>query len=287
MRRLILSLLGVLWLAPAMAAPGLRLDSRIEMQLDDPRFGGFSSLEVTADGMSFMATSDRGTLLRGDIVRQNGRMVGVANLRLTDIVDTHGAPLTGYNTDAEGLAVSAAGEVFMSFEGNHRVMAQKTPDALPAFVPKHPDFRSLIPNSGLEALAIGDDGTLYAIPERSGGDTLPFPVYRFTDGAWRKDWRIPRVGRFLVTGADIFAGRLYIVERDLSSLFGFSSRVRRFDIGAKSGEVLLETPAGELDNMEGIALWQPKGGAVRVMLIADDNFLFLQHNLLVELVLDE
>jgi len=50
---------------------------------------------------------------------------------------------------------------------------------------------------------------------------------------------------------------------------------------------LLETNVGRFDNMEGIALWQPAGKAVRVMLIADDNFFFFQRNQLVELVLEE
>ncbi len=287
MKKLALSLLGALWLMPAMAAPSLRLDASITMQLDDPRFGGFSSLEVAADGMSFFATSDRGTLLRGDILRENGRLTGVANLRLTDILDSKGAPVTRYNIDAEGLAISAAGEVYMSFESNHRVMVQPDVDALPDFVPKHPDFHNLITNSGLEALAIGDDGTLYAIPERSGEVNRPFPVYRLSGGAWTKDWSIPRIGNFLVAGADIFAGQLYVLERDFIGFRGFATRVRRFDIGADTGEVLFETAAGVLDNMEGIALWQPVGGAPRVLLIADDNFLFLQRNQLVELVLEE
>ncbi len=287
MNKLALIILGALWLMPAMAAPTLRLDASITMQMDDPRFGGFSSLEVTADGMSFFATSDRGWLLRGDIQRENGRMAGVENLRITDILDSRGVPVARYNVDAEGLAISEAGEVFMSFEGNHRVMMQPNVGALPEFVPKHPDFRSLINNSGLEALAIAADGTLYAIPERSGEVNRPFPVYQFRNGAWSKDWSIPRIGEYLVTGADIFAGQLYVLERDFIGIRGFASRVRRFDIGAETGEVLLETRPGKFDNMEGIALWQPVGEAPRVLLIADDNFLFLQRNLLVELVLEE
>ncbi len=285
MKKLALSLLGALWFLPTLAAPALRHDASITMQMNDPRFGGFSSLEVAADGLSFMATSDKGSLLRGDILRENGRMVGVANLRLTDILDSKGAPLTSYHVDAEGLAVSERGEIYISFEANHRVMVQTGPEAVPEFVPKHPEFRSLINNSGLEALAIAPDGTLFAIPERSGEVTRPFPVYRFQNGDWDKRWSIPRIGDYLVTGADVFAGHLYVLERKFS--LGFSSRVRRFEIGAMAGEVLLETRPGRYDNTEGIALWQPLGEPVRVVLISDDNFLFLQRSQLVELVLEE
>ncbi len=287
MKKLALSLLGALWLMPAIAAPTLRLDARINMQMDDPRFGGFSSLEVAADGMSFMATSDRGTLLRGDFLRDRGRLVGVENLRLSAIVDSKGVALSGLNTDAEGLAIAPSGEVYISFEGNHRIMVQADVDAVPEFVPKHPDFRTLIINSGLEALAIGEDGTLYTIPERSGDLARPFPVYRFADGRWRKDWSIARGDGFLVTGADVFGGQMYVLERRLDSLWGYASRIRRFDIGAETGQVLLSSEAGEFDNLEGIALWKPEGGAVRIVLISDDNFLFFQSNQLVELVIEE
>lgn len=287
MKKLAILLMGALWFLPAVAEPALRLDASINMHMSDPRFGGFSSLEVAADGMSFIATSDRGTLLRGEILRENGRLAGVENLRLTDILDSKGVPLTSYHTDAEGLAINAAGEMFISFEANHRVMVQETAGATPVFVPKHPDFRTLINNSGLEALAVTAGGALLAIPERSGDVNRPFPVYRFRGGEWTKDWSIPRVGAFLVTGADVFAGQLYVLERDFTGFFGFSSRVRRFDIGAEAGEILLETSPGDFDNMEGIALWQPAGGAVRVLLIADDNFFMLQRNQLVELMLEE
>ena len=287
MKTLTLSLLGALWVLPAMAEPSLRLDASINMNMSDPRFGGFSSLEVAEDGMSFMATSDRGALLTGDIQRENGQMTGVENLRLIDILDSKGVPLNSYHTDAEGLAINEAGEIFISFEANHRVMMQAASEAVPVFVPKHPDFGGLINNSGLEALAVTADGALLAIPERSGDVNRPFPVYRFSEGGWTKDWSIPRVGDFLVTGADVFAGQLYVLERDFSGVLGFSSRVRRFEIGGEGGEILLETNSGRFDNMEGIALWQPLGAAPRVLLISDDNFFFLQRTQLVELVLED
>jgi hypothetical protein len=112
-------------------------------------------------------------------------------------------------------------------------------------------------------------------------------VYRLQGEAWRKDWFLPRSDDFLVAGADIFAGQLYLLERKFQGFWGFSSRIRRFDIGAETGETLLTTEAGQFDNLEGIALWQPVGEAPRIMLKSDDNFLFLQDNQLVEMVLEE
>jgi len=286
MKRLVLLL--SLWFLPVQAAEVLRLDAIIRLQMDDEKFGGFSSIEVSQNGGAFLATSDRGHLLRGDILRQGGRMTGVGNLVLTPILDTKGVPVDGFNLDAERLAVLESGEIYMSFEANHRIMVQDGAGALPEFVPKHPAFRTLINNSGLEALAVDSAGVIYAIPERSGEFGRPFPVYRLMAGAWNTDMEISREGKFLVVGADIFEGQLYVLERALSGLFGFSSRIRRFDIANPTleGEVLLTTSAGRFDNLEGIALWRSMDGQLRVVLISDDNFKFYQRNQMLELVLE-
>jgi len=288
MRQVLTGFLAAFWLSTAHAAPVLTPDSVVPLAMDAPVFGGFSSLEVATDGRSFTATSDRGLLMEGDILRENGRMVGVENLVLSPILDTKGAPLAGLNSDAEGLAIGPDGAIYMSFEGNHRIMRQPVAGALPDFVPKHPDFRSLINNSGLEALAVAEDGVIFAIPERSGAVDRPFPVYRLLDTGWDKAWEIERRGEYLVTGADILNNQLYVLERDLVGIFGFSSRIRRFSIGDGLGpeEVLITTRTRQFDNLEGIALWQSPEGQTRALMISDNNFRFFQQSQLVEMVLE-
>lgn len=276
-----------LWGQTVQAQPRLQPVATVVFSMEDPRFGGLSSIEVMPDGHSFMATSDQGRYLRGQLQRIAGRLSGVTGLRLTDLLDSKGAPLESYHVDAEGLAISDSGEIYISYEANHRVMRQTSPEALPSFMPKHPDFRSLINNSGLEALAIDEHDVLYAIPERSGGLERPFPVYRFMDGTWNRDWEIPRIGDFLVVGADVFEGWLYVLERDFSGFGGFSSRIRRFQLGASAGELLFESEAGQFDNLEGIAVWKAPDGGIRVLAISDDNFLFLQKTEIVEFELVE
>ena len=101
--------------------------------------------------------------------------------------------------------------------------------------------------------------------------------------------RLPRTGSHLVTGADIGPdGRLYLVLREYSLLFGVSIRVMRYRLGPDglplpdSAETLaaFETASG-IDNMEGIALDRGPGGDIRLWLISDDNFQFPQRTLLV------
>ena len=133
------------------------------------------------------------------------------------------------------------------------------------------------------------DGTLYAIPERSGKLDRPFPVYRLRDGRWDdKTLRLRRDGAFLVSDATFGPdGRLYLLERDFEWLGGFRTRVRRFELGPDgfgAETTLLETRFGELDNMEGIAVWQDPQGRNRVLLVSDDNFFPLQRTMLAEYI---
>jgi len=153
-------------------------------------------------------------------------------------------------------------------------------------LPRHPDFKKMQNNSSLEALAIGPDGAFYTIPERSGGLETPFPVYRYSNGAWTKPFVIPRRGPYLVVGADFGPdGRFYLLERAFNSIFGFQTRVRRFSVEGKrisNEEILVESPSGRHDNLEGLAVWQDGAGDIRLTMISDDNFRILQSTEFVE-----
>ncbi len=282
------------WLAAATCAaagPALVLDAQVTWSDADPRFGGFSGIEVSEDGTALVAISDRGAWASAEMIRENGRLT---RLRTTGIGALHGIdgnPLAGPDADAEGLARAPDGSLYVSFEGFHRI--RRYPDiAGPAEdVPSHPEFRRLQRNSGLEALAIDADGVIYAIPERSGALDRPFPAYRLRNGQWDRDLGLRRDGTFLVTGADFGPdGRFYLLERDFRWLGGFATRVRSFRLGANGFEdeqTLLETGFGALENMEGISVWQDATGQTRVTLIADDNFFVLQRTVVAEYLLSE
>ncbi len=220
-------------------------------------FGGFSGLELMEDGLSFTALTDHGALYSGRLERRaDGTVADVSVLQGPILLrDRAGKPLPKGDTDAEGLAIAADGTLYVSFERNHRVARFNTPNAASGLLPRCADFAGFQRNSGLEALAIAPDGTLYTLPERSGAIDTPFPVYRYRDSGWDQPFSIPRDGDWLPVGADFGPdGRLYLLERDFAGLFGFLSRVRRFEISGDrigAGEVLLETRAGTHDNLEG------------------------------------
>jgi hypothetical protein len=252
-----------------------------------PGFGGFSAIALDESGATFMAVSDRGLLWRGRLVRdENGLPVAVESLGHSALRDANGEVLTGRLTDAEGLAIAQDGSLYVSFEGMARVVKYAHPDARSEPLPRPDAFKEMQNNSSLEALAIGPDGALYTLPERSGAQTTPFPVYRFRDGRWSQPFSLPRDGNWLAVGADFGPdGRFYLLERDFRGIFGFLSRVRRFELrpeGFSGGEILLQTTGGVHDNLEGISVWRDLEGALRITMISDDNFRFFQRTEIVE-----
>lgn len=259
---------------------------------DDALFGGFSGLKVSADGGAFTTVSDGGIVGSGAFERaESGEITGVSGYEFGPLRTSKGVPTEGRTSDAEGLAIRDDGALVVSFEGYHRIMVYSTPDASAEWHKHNHEFDNFQNNSGLEALAYDGDGVLYAIPERSGVLTRPFPVYRFKNDEWDQPFGIPRLPPYLVVGADFGPdGKFYVLERHLSGIFGFRTRVRRFEISGDSisaGEVLLETSAGKHDNLEGISIWRDSAGDIRVTMISDDNFRAFQRTEFVEYRLTE
>ena len=296
--------LGLQGSAGAPLIPGLV--SVFPWRMDDPRFGGFSAIEVMPDGQGFVALSDRGAYTTGRFTRSpSGAIVGVTASPVALLRAEGDAPLRTARSDSEGLAIAPDGTVFVSFEGVARVLRYDRIDGPAINLPRHPDFARMPINGALEALAVDAAGTLYTLPERTGRSdradrSLPgilrtlegnpdgpdFPIYRFRDGAWDQPFALPRDETFLPVAADFGPdGQLYILERQFRGLAGFVSRLRRFAI-ADDRLTLTDTPLltnhGEHDNLEGLSVWRDADGALRATMISDDNFRFYQRTEIVE-----
>lgn len=282
-----LALVSVALLIAARAEPEPRLEEvgRLVLSHPDPRFGGLSGIITDAGGTALTMVSDRGALVTARLVRRDGRITGIADIALHPLFSEKGRPIEGFRGDAEDIAPDGAGGFLISFEGWHRIRRHPGPGTRGEPVPDCDGFARLQRNSGLEALARAPDGTILAIPERSGARDRPFPVFRIRDGVCDTRLQLPRRGPYLVTGADIGAdGRLYVLERHFA-LIGFAVRLRVFTIDGDrltGEETLLETPVGALGNMEGVAVWRDDAGAIRILLVADDNFSVFQRSELVE-----
>lgn len=252
----------------------------------DEDLGGVSGIELSADGLSFTAITDRGGWLQGRLTRDpEGRVTAISAGPVMPLFARAKAPLLAGRRDAEGLAIAPDGKAYVSFERIARVLRYAQMGATAQNLPTPPEFADFPNNASLEALAIGPDGALYTLPERSGAMTKPFPVWRFRDDAWDQPFTIPRRGGFLPVGADFGPdGRLYLLEREFHGLAGFASRVRSFALGTTLTEerVEMQSAPGLHDNLEGIALWRDASGVIRMTMVSDDNFLFVQRTELVD-----
>lgn len=281
-----LLVLGLLLFGQSLFAAETVFESEYLWVIDDDRFGGFSGLEVSDDGASFTSISDRGSIITGRIIRQNGKITGVKAGPLLPILDTKSKPVVKYHVDAEGLAIDAQGRLFISFEADHRVWRYDSVGGQATALKRYKDFKALQNNSGLEPLAIDRDGTLYTLPERSGALERPFPIYRFKNGTWDSPFTIPRRDRYLPVGADFGPdGKFYLLERDFVWYAGFSNRIRRFDLteeGFVNEETLLTAASSSYGNLEGISVWRDDQGRIRLTMIGDDNFSRFQSTKIVE-----
>lgn len=254
---------------------------------DDPLFGGFSAIDISADGAQFVAINDKSAYVSASVTRDVFSRIILLNADpIKNLRDQHGNTYGPYRRDTEGIAITADGTVFISFEQNARIAKFETLADKGILLPKHTAFKTMRRNASLEAMAIAADGTLYTLPERPIAQSNAFPIYRFRDGNWDQPFDLPRRGFFLAVGADIGPdGRFYLLERQFYGLSGFASRVRRFAIGSKQfdhEETLLQTKPGQHDNLEGLSVWRDPSGFLRLTMISDDNFLFLQRTEIVE-----
>ena len=265
-----LLVLVLLW--PTLLSAEATLVGTLPFPGDRANLRGLSGIEMSDDGMTFVVISDRGRLWEGSVARDaKGRVTAIRTSNPRIIRAPDGSRLPQVQRDLEGVARLPDGGLALSFEGDHRVGTLRGLRSELLILPRPRDFASFGFNSGLEALAAGPDGALYALPERSGRLDRPFDLWRWDGQLWEVVFRLRRTEDFLPVGADFGPdGRLYVLERALSPPF-FQSRVRAIDLARNQVETVLTTRRGQHGNLEGLSVWQAEGH-LRLTMVSDDNF---------------
>ena len=274
------------------AEPVAHFGSEIEIPRSSGAWvGGFSGLEIADDGLDIHVVTDRGNLVKGSVSREHGALAGVSFTEVQPILNRFGVAHSTRFADAEGLAVAADGRIFISFETEDRVSVYEnfySPERLAGFTTA---WRVFPANKGLEALALGPDGSLWAFAEFVPDNGSEVQVYRRPkDGEWRLTATIPADKGLAPVGADFGPdGRLYLLERGFFTV-GFFSRVRRLTLDGgritRAETILLTTP-GRHGNLESVAVWVDASGRIRLTMVSDDNFHSVQRNQLVEYIVED
>lgn len=254
----------------------------------DRAFGGLSALGVSADGRRMVALTDRGRRFAARLVYdENGDLAGLRRTELDAMAGIDGAPLTAKSeSDIESMSPGVEGEIIVAFERRHRLWRYLPGQIRPEPI-RHPAESAKLPaNSGIEGLALLNDGRLFAVSE--GSADLPATL------AWisgRKNWATMTYaleGGFRPTGAATLAnGDILVLERRFTLRAGAAGRVRRLaGSSVAPGADLKPVTVAEfrapvaVDNFEGIAVRETAGGRTLIYIVSDDNFNPLQRTLL-------
>lgn len=282
---------------------GLALTSQNTM------FGAFSGLALTNDGAHLLAVSDTGQWLSAAVIRAANVPKDLQNAHMMPIIGEDRQPLNKgkkWNADAEGLHLvqrAGAAIALISFErqlGKLRSadLSHEGLNATALIMDESTSLNAIRGNQGIEAIVMPPQGSPLE------GWLLVFGEKILRGGhhsAWALKGRrairfsIERRDNFDITAADFLPnGDLLLLERRFSLTEGSAVRLRRlsrYDLtvetfsrgGLLDGMDLMTADLShQIDNMEGMSIWQRADGTPVITLISDDNFNFFQRTLLLE-----
>ncbi len=288
-----------------------KLDFRGGLVLTAPQsvnFGGWSGLVIDDRGADFLAVSDSGIWMMGEITYKDDKPAAISKAMLGPIRASGDKALKKRrDRDAEAVALLSgtahAGEVLISFEQNSRIarygVSREGLSPPQSFLPLPREARAMRRNNGFEAMTVvrggPNKGAVVALSER-----LLDRNHNHTGWIWKggepQKFHLTNIGDFELTDiASLEDGTLFVLERRFRWLEGVKMRIRRLDAtelkpGATAeGETLIEASLEqEIDNMEGLGLSHDAAGNVILTLISDDNFNhYLQRTLLLQFVLKD
>lgn len=272
----------------ARLADGVQFAAGFQFIADEP-FRSLSDLKT--DGDWFYTVSDAGALFRFKVAEDAAthRPVGPARFEGRSLTLMDGRPIADKTDgDAEGLVLTHDGDLWISFERNHRIWnygPARSPNAVPTALPA-PRFDFTL-NDGMEAISAtdermcgnsiqeqmmsrlrvclrvaGESGGIWDCSPQSCVERVAPPATPLPDS----DYRITGMDR------DPAGNGWFVVQRSFSPPVDARARVRRMAPDGTLGPVLVELKLpGTTDNFEGIAVVDRGGGNVRLFILSDDN----------------
>lgn len=270
---------GLGLLPGAQLSPGVRFAGGIDVISPGTPLHGLSDLKIL-DG-DLISVSDSGDLARARLrLDRHGRLTGLDQPRVRRLTLTDGSPITEkVDGDAEGLVITASGDLLISFERDHRIW-NYGPVARPGSRPvavAAPDF-AFPGNDGMEGLSAGPGG--WRAAGESGGVWDCSPTGCHTVVAPPEPLLVDSDYRITGLDRDPAGTGWFVVQRRFQAPADVRARVRHMASDGSLGPVLIELKhPGTVDNFEGIAAVATPAGT-RLYLLSDDNFSETQRTLL-------
>ena len=232
-------------------------------------FGGLSGLAIEPDGRRFIAVSDEGAWLTGEIVYDKDAPSGIRNAKMGPFRGIGGRPLDKKrDLDAEAVTFLdgnlTRGTVLIGFERNHRIGRFAVIDGIlqnpSGYLKLPPEAKRMRPNKGFEAVHVLQGGpykgSVIAFSERFPDNPAQHAGWLWVKGEPQRLGFVD-IGEFEVTDAASLAdGTLLVLERRFRWTEGVKMRIRRFAAteikpgAVMQGETLIEADLTyEIDNM--------------------------------------
>lgn len=265
----------------------------IEMNFDDPRFGGISAMEIDSGGRTITLLTDRGH--RAELFLEYDRNADLSAAKLVDLEPVVGAVGRSIeddrNSDIEAIARMPDGGWLVAFERNHRLLhypASFAPlRAAPRLLLTPPGLERARSNRGIEAATETADKKILLIAE----DLVTSRAFNFAWLGNGADWTPMSYTLFppyKPTGAALLPnGDIVVVERRFTPPGDVGSRVaiiaRR---GLRPGAPIQTTELARIEkpfvteNFEAITARSAGRGQTLIYLASDNNFSDKQRNLL-------
>lgn len=266
-----------------------------ELFSDNSAFGGFSALHAMGGGR-LLALSDA-AILAGFTITPQGR---AADSFIAPLPVRKGERSTKKDQDSESLTFDpVTGRFWAGFEQLHRIRRYAPGFARAEATGKPKAMQDWPDNGGAEAIVRLPDGRFLVFAESRSvrpGTTvgLIFSSDPAEPGAKARSfaYRPPR-GYRITDIAQMPDGRLVALHRRFSYVEGVSAKIALIDLEAVRPDALVRPtivatlkPPLPVDNMEGIAVDREAGRTI-LWVIADDNYIPLQRNLLLKFEFSE
>jgi hypothetical protein len=257
----------------------------LEIQVDDPRFGGISGFELTADGKTLVSVSDRGYWITLALKHDaSGVLVDVPEVEIHSILGAAGQTLSKQWGDAEEVTILADGRLLVSFEHQHRLGTFPGLSQLPS-AREHAwrtptGMQSAPPNGGIEAMTALPDGRLLAIGEKPKDASGVFGGWLLGAKQGESTFGYATVDGFQPTGVAVSeSGEILVLERRFSMLTGIAARIVRVPLAAFEGDKTVRSVelarfgSGVIcDNFEALTARRDSSGGTAIYIGSDDNY---------------